>query len=285
MLRSMTGFGAARREDEGMRVSTEVRTVNGRHLKISVKAPSSVRSRDVEVEGVIRKRMARGSVSVSVHVKLTDPDRLVAIDEELAAAYQKAFRRLGLNEDSIPLLAGVVGGGEREELSDEEAAVVLATVDDAAAALVAMREREGEALRGLLVGMCDRIETLCDAVKTRAPNVAQDYKQKLHDRLARLLEGGEAGVDPQLVAREVAVFADRCDVTEEVDRIGGHLSQIRELFDAKEAAGRKLDFLGQELLRESNTIGSKSGDTEVSRLVIEMKSLVEQFKEQAANVE
>ncbi|MEE8409046.1 MAG: YicC/YloC family endoribonuclease [Myxococcota bacterium] len=285
VLKSMTGFGAARREQEGLRVSAEVRAVNGRYLKISVNVPSLVRSRDTEIESLIRKRLARGSVTVSVQVKLTDPERLVAIDEDLAAAYQKSFRRLGLNEDSIPLLPGVVGGCESEELSDQEAAAVIGTVDDAVAELVAMREREGKALRDLLTCMCDRIVDLCASVRARAPVVAQEYKQKLHDRLARLLAGGEAGVDPQLVAREVAVFADRCDVTEEVDRIGGHLVQIREQFDNSTAAGRKLEFLGQELLRESNTMGSKSGDTEISRLVIEMKSLVEQFKEQAANVE
>jgi uncharacterized protein (TIGR00255 family) len=190
-----------------------------------------------------------------------------------------------LSTDTIPLLAGVIGGNEAQELTGAEKAVVEEAATAALDALVAMRGREGRALAELVAGICDRIARLAAEVRSRAPAVVREYQQKLRDRLAALLADGEAAVDPQLVAREVAIFADRCDVTEEVDRLDAHLQQISELIAGPDSAGRKLDFLGQELLREANTIGSKSADAEIAHLVVELKAAVDQLKEQAANVE
>jgi uncharacterized protein (TIGR00255 family) len=282
---SMTGFGAGRHETAGLVVTVEARSVNGRHLKVAVKGPPAMRRREQRIEALARDKLRRGTVTVSVFVKQTDPERMIAIDGEVVVAYQTAFRRLGLPFDSIPTLPGVLGGVEREELSDAEALAVEAAVNGALDDLVAMRQREGQALADLFTDMCQRIEALCAAVRERAPTVVVEHQQKLHDRLEKLLGDGGPGVDAQLVAREVALFADRCDVTEEVDRIGAHLEQIRELVRTGDEAGRRLEFLGQELLREANTIGSKSSDPELGRAVIDLKAIIEQLKEQAANIE
>jgi uncharacterized protein (TIGR00255 family) len=280
----MTGFGAARSEGAGLAIDVEARSVNGRYLKVAVKCPPVVRAIEHQLEALARSRLQRGSVTLSVNVTQTDPDRLVAINEDVVAAYQAAFERLGLSTGTIPLLAGVIGG-EAQELTNDQSAVVQAAATEALEAMISMREREGKALAELVLAMCDRIVELAAGVRERGPAVVREYKRKLEDRLAALLADGEASVDPQLLAREVAVFANRSDVTEEVDRLDAHIRQVRELVAGPKSAGRRLDFLGQELLREANTIGSKSADAELAHLVVELKATVDQLKEQAANVE
>ena len=251
MLRSMTGFGLGRAEATGLQVTAEIRSVNGRFLKVSIKAPSALSNRETELEALLRERL----------------------------------KRLGLPTQVIGLLPGVLDNATSEELPESEWVAIVQAVRQALAQLAQMREREGGALAVELLAICDRLEAVRSTVLERAPVVVQEYRLKLSTRLSLLLDAGTAGVDRDLVAREVAVFADRCDVAEELMRLKAHLDQVQGLVNSGDDVGRRLDFLSQEMLREANTIGSKSADGALAHAVIELKSLIEQVKEQVANVE
>lgn len=287
MLMSMTGFGTARKDTGEATVVVEVRSVNGRFLKTNFKVPASLSGLEAQLETLVKKKLRRGSVTVNVFITTLNAEQLVRINESVVRAYQATFARLGLNTDCIPTLPGVVdrANHERTELPFELLSVVESCTQEALEQLCVMRAREGKALVELLTDLCTRLDTECAAVRERAPAVVIEYQQRLHTRIAQLLGGVEGPVDPQFLAREVAIFADRCDITEEVDRLGAHLDQVRGLLQAGGEAGRTLEFLAQEMHREVNTMGSKSADSELSRHVVCLKSDVERFKEQVANVE
>ncbi len=283
-LRSMTGFGSATQETAGLRISVECRSVNGRYLKINTKLPDVLRAEEPTFEKLLKERLQRGTVTLSVRIERTDPEALVSVNEDVVRAYQAVFDRLGLSKDGIPTLPGVLGSA-RSELSAEQIAGVRSACTEAVDALVEMREQEGRALESHLRQLCEGIAAERHKVLERAPAVVEEYRNKLKERIDAMLEGSGAELDDATLAREVAVYASRSDVTEEVERIVSHLDQIDGLLKSGDAAGRTLDFLGQELHREVNTIGSKSSDVALGRSVIEMKALVDRFKEQAANVE
>lgn len=285
-LYSMTGFGRAVNEADGLRVSSELKSVNGRGLKLSIKAPSSLAARESLLESKLRERLNRGTVTLVLRVQLTDPSAVVAIDEQVVRAYQDVFRRLNLAEDRIPLMPGVIAQNGNDSLGDAEWTTVCETVNAALDDLVAMRSREGEAMSGVVCGLLDNVASLRDSIAERAPAVVLEYQQKLRERIEQLLEGEDrVRLEPEHLAREVALFADRCDVTEEIDRLHAHVTQARELIAKGGDIGRTLEFVAQEMHREVNTIGSKSSDAQLSKLVIRLKSEVAKIKEQVANIE
>jgi uncharacterized protein (TIGR00255 family) len=266
-------------------VAVEVRSVNGRFFKMTTKMPAWLSAREPQLEALVKEHVLRGSVTMTVFFRRTDIEHLAAIDEEMVIAYQTAFRRLGLAEDAIPLLKGVIGSAEPEMVSDDEWRTVEAAVREALAAMAKAREREGRALQEVLLAACNRLAGLHDALRERTPQLPGEVQARLHHRLTALLAGSDVAVDPQMVAREVAVLADRSDVSEEMDRLAAHIEHTRELLDDGKGAGRKLEFIAQEMLREVNTMGSKSSDVTLARLVIELKTVIEQLKEQLANIE
>lgn len=283
-LRSMTGFGAARCESDTLTVSVEAKAVNGRFLKVSLKAPPSLSVHELDLETIAKQKLRRGSVTITVYLQGRTPEAFVAIDETVVRAYQEVFRRLGLPEDRIPTMPGVVAA-RSEPVSDEDWQQVAGAVGDALEQLIAMREREGGALASALGGMLDAIDDLRERVAERSPVVVREYRDKLATRIAALLGDQEIELDPDALAREVALFADRCDVTEEIDRLAAHVDQARQLLAGGGEVGRKLEFLAQEMHREVNTIGSKSNDIDLSRTVVDLKSTLEKIKEQVANIE
>jgi uncharacterized protein (TIGR00255 family) len=284
MIRSMTGFGAAERQGAGVVASAEVKSTNGRFLKLSMRLPPALSAREQDLEALVRTRLRRGSATLKIELRQEKPSAVVKVDEEVVKAYQEIFRRLGVSEEPLATLPGVLVGG-REEVDDEAFAVVRKAVEAALDELVIMRQREGKSLAAFLGGICDRIEELAREVRSRAPSVVLEYRDRLHTRITALVEGFGTAIDAQLVAREVALFADRCDITEELDRLGSHVAQVRELLTRGEEAGRTLDFLSQEMVREANTTGSKSADASLGRLVVQLKTEIERFKEQVANDE
>ena len=284
----MTGFGSARRDLPDCQVVVEARAVNGRFLKTTTKLPSHLNVLEAPLEARAKARLRRGSLALSVFVARGGPEALVRVNESVVRAYQEVFARLGLVGDCIPMLPGVMGGSgsaEREEVSEALLGAVQACADEALTQLLEMRRREGQALVTVLADLCDRLDANRAQVRDRAPTVVAEYQTRSHGRLNALLSGADLPVDDAVLAREVAVFADRCDVTEEVDRLGAHLAQVRGLLEDGGEVGRTLEFLAQEMHREVNTIGSKSSDTLLSRVVVQMKADVERFKEQVANVE
>ncbi|MEZ4270340.1 MAG: YicC/YloC family endoribonuclease [Myxococcota bacterium] len=281
----MTGFGAARGNLANYEVSVELKSVNGRFLKIHSKLPPNMASRELEAEGLLKSRLRRGSVTLSLRARCTDPEGLVTINDDVVRAYQSHFRRLGLSEERIPQLPGVLNQ-EREEAPDDSLWQAMAEIiAEALGELVRMREREGGALKTMIEQLCAAIETLRLQVKSRSTVVVTEYQAKLQQRLEVLLADSQISLDSQQVAREVAILADRSDVTEEIERLGAHLTQISQLLNKGGEMGRQLDFLAQEMLREANTIGSKSADAEISRYVIDLKTEIERVKEQVANIE
>jgi uncharacterized protein (TIGR00255 family) len=290
----MTGFGAAAREGEGLRVEVEARSVNHRHLHVALRAPPAVEARLADVEALVRAAVARGSVTLSVQLRRTRaaaPARIVTpVLQDYAAQLRDAASELGLELRDIDLgallrLPGVVEDAPASALTDAEFAVLAAAVEEALATLVRMREREGAQLAPELLSLVDELERHAARVERRLPEVVQAHFRRLRERLDALLAERQAGVPDELLAREVAVLADRSDVAEELQRLRSHAAQWRAAVSEGGVAGRRLDFLSQELGREANTLGAKSSDAEVSAAVVDLKVTVERLREQAANLE
>ncbi len=285
MAISMTGFGRAQTECAGHQIAVEIKSVNGRFFKVFCKLPTSLQTHEGTVEQQVRGRLARGSVSVHVRLTRGAHHTPVRINEAAVRAYQESFARLGLCADSIATLPGVLQAGDEGPDTVEAGAALAKAVSTALDALEGMRRAEGAALVQVLQSLCDRIAGLLEDVRLRAPVVVREYQSKLHERLRHLLADATVSLDPGFLAREVAVFADRCDITEEIDRLATHLQQIRNKLSQADECGRTLDFLSQEMHREVNTMGSKSADATLSLCIVDLKADIERFKEQAANIE
>ena len=294
MIRSMTGFGAAAHEQDGARCQVEIRSVNNRFFKASMRLPSEFDQMEPEIEALAMRRLVRGSVTISVRwteVASRTVARINVAALEAYAAQLRAAAPAGVSPDvrvaDLLGLPGVVRDDRDDAVADSARPLVLRLVDQACDALLAAREREGEALRALLAEFGAQVHAGLDAVRARAPQVIAGYQERLRQRLAAALKELGAAVSDADLVREVAIFAERSDIAEEIARLGGHLDQFRAIIDPAnpQPAGRALDFLAQEMLREANTIASKSGDVEISRRVVEIKTAIDRIKEQAQNAE
>ena len=293
MIRSMTGFGSGRAQVQGETISVELRSVNGKFCDVKPHLPRELLSLESELARTVKARLARGVIDAFVRREGTETARAAVprVDLPLAAAYAKALREmtasLGLSgEPSLQDLAQLEGvltlAEEPPDLAAATAALKLA-LEVALGALESMRRSEGEALARDLSGRLDALEAGAALIRTLAPQAVDGYRERLAGRIAELSRGGPA--DPQRLAQEVAFFADRTDVTEELTRLASHLVQLRGLLSSEAPAGRKLEFLVQEVHREVNTIGSKSQHAAISRQVVELKAELERVREQLANIE
>jgi uncharacterized protein (TIGR00255 family) len=284
----MTGFGAARREAADVVAQVEVRSVNNRHLAVSLRAPAAFDARQQELEGVVRARLARGSVNVTIGVRARREAAPSRINAAVVEDYARQLASAGLPTSpdviaQVLRLPGVLEDAPQDAFGDAEVDLARDALGAAVAALVEMREREGSALATELAAGAAEVERLAAVVAARAPEAVKAAHERLKERLAALL--GDATVPAELVAREIAVLADRTDVAEEVARLGSHVAQWRAALSEGGPIGRRLDFLAQEMGREANTIGSKSQDETIARAVVDLKVAIERLKEQAANVE
>ena len=294
MIRSMTGFGAAAHEQDGARWAVEIRSVNNRFFKAVLRLPSDLEAFEPDIEALVMRRLTRGSVTVTVRCTQVAAKAVARINVPALEAYAAQLRSAapaGLSQEirlaDLLHLPGVVSDDRTEELAETARPVVMRLVNEACDALLVMREREGEALRLLLADFGAQIQERLDAVRVRAPEVVHGYQDRLRQRLAAALKELGAGVSDTDLVKEVAIFAERADIAEEIARLGGHVEQFRTIIDPSnpQPAGRALDFLAQEMLREANTIASKSGDVEISRRVVEIKTAIDRIKEQAQNAE
>ena len=291
MIRSMTGFGAGHGSAGSEALDVEVRSVNHKFCEVKVRLPRELAALELDAAKLVRERLARGGVDVSVRRGGSAGGLVPRVDLELAQAYARAFEelraRLGLS--GAPTIADVAAaeGVIRldERALDVEAAreALRAGLGGALDALVAMRMREGEALARDLEGRLDVVEGLVARAAALVPRSVEHLRARLAERVEELSRG--VALDPARLAQEVALLADRTDVTEEVTRLGSHLAQARALVRGSEPAGRKLDFLVQEMHREVNTIGSKSQSAEIAAIVVSAKAEVERLREQVQNVE
>jgi len=292
MIRSMTGYGKGQGNADGITLTVELKSVNHRYMDITVKSPRSLLPFEAEIKKKVGERLRRGKVDVFINQEFATAGGTVPVlNRPLAEAYVRLFDEMRSDfpvEGSIPLalLAAqkdvilVTEGSVPEELIrgclDEG---LLRALD----AMEKMRLAEGESTRIDMEERLSVVEGFLVGVEERAPQVPIEWQAKLKDRLARLQTDVE--FDPQRLAQELALFADRCDISEELVRFKSHLQQFRGLFAVADPVGRQMDFLAQELNREVNTMGSKSNDAELTRQVVAIKAELEKVREQIQNVE
>jgi uncharacterized protein (TIGR00255 family) len=295
MIRSMTGFGAASAQDDGAHYVLEIRSLNNRYFKAQVRLPEELLGLEAELEAALAKRITRGSVMISVRFADMSADAAAQINVNVIQRYlEQVISIEGLSHDAARIdlaallgLPGVLITDTDETRLTRARDVLLKLLATASDRLIVMREREGETLHDDLHQHCSRIADHLEVVADRAPRIIELYQEKLRQRMESLLAKSGAAVREEDLLREVAVFAERSDIAEEVARLQGHLAQFGEIIDADgdEPSGRTLDFIAQEMLREANTIASKCLDVEVSRRIVEIKGAIDRIKEQVQNVE
>ncbi len=290
----MTGHGEAHRHADGVSVAVEVRTVNNRYLKFSFRATEGYQSLEPQVESLVRRHVRRGTIQVGLVVDREPRAEDYRLNEVVLQGYLAQIERLvGQTKATEPVpiasllaLPGVVREPTAElELIEAQWPLIESVLMQALASLDTMRSDEGRTMAGDLTANARAIAAELAAVQRRAPQVVEAYRTRLADRLNKLL--GELGVQiqPADIVREVGIFAERSDIAEEIVRLRSHLEQFDTVMATDESSGRKLEFLTQEMFRETNTIGSKANDAEIARHVIEMKSAIERMREMIQNVE
>lgn len=288
-MRSMTGYGRGVAEHAGVRATVDLRAVNHRFLDIKVRATGLAPAIEDAITSKIRTALERGAITVSVNIDraahLTGPRIDNAAARHAAEMLVQLATQLGLAKPDMALVLaqpGVVVDSGVETGQDPTG--VIAALDSALAQLDQMRKTEGIALGLELTARLDELTTLRTQIATLAANVPAMVSKRLHERVKRLLDS-ETAVDPARLAQEVALLADRADVTEELVRLASHVDQMKALIAGEAPAGRRLDFLVQEIGRELNTIGSKSTVAEISSTVVDAKAVLEKVREQVQNVE
>ena len=289
-MRSMTGYGRRQTARDGREMTVEVKTVNHRFLDTSLRLPRHLGFAEEQVKKQLAAALRRGHVDVFVTYRNARPDaRRVVCDPALAAAYRDAMADLAAAtgaQNDVPLwqyaqLPDVLTVTENEEDREAVWALLSDTLAEALDEVNDMRLREGAALKADLTLHLELLEQLRQRIALRAPDVVRDYQQRLTQRIA---EAGVSDLDPQRVVQEVAIFADRAAIDEELARLDSHIRQAYRLMEGEEC-GSKLNFLVQEMNREVNTIGSKALDSEIAKLVVDAKSEIEKLREQIQNVE
>lgn len=295
----MTGFGDASRQVDQVHYAIEVRSVNNRFFKATVRLPDAIAGLEAELETQLRKRLSRGSVTLVVKMRDPTADAPKGINQQVLDGYLASLKQVhaqvassdqATNIDLTALLAlpGVLQLDDLEETAISRARpTVMELTDQACDRLLAMRLTEGKAIAEDLAGQRQVIRTLIESVAEWVPQVVEEYHTRLRGRIDDLIARAALKVEERELIHEVAVFAERSDISEEVTRMHGHLDQFEKIIGSSddEPAGRTLDFLTQELLREANTIASKSNDAGISRAIVEAKGAIDRIKEQVQNVE
>lgn len=289
---SMTGYGRGVKNDGGLEVTAEIKTVNNRYLDISVKCPKIFNAYEEVIRTQIREKLTRGHADVFIsYTDKRDRPKTLYLDIPAARAYVESARAIKkefpeLEDDftvsSLMRQSDVLRQEDNASADEELIAALNSALGDALSKLNAMREVEGKKLSDDMLARVATIETLVGGIKERAPLVAEDYKKRLSEKIKAYTES--VNPDEGRLLTEVAVFADRSNIDEELTRLSSHISQFREI--AKERlVGRKLDFLVQEFNREANTICSKSNDLQITKLGLQLKNEIEKIREQVQNVE
>jgi uncharacterized protein (TIGR00255 family) len=294
VLLSMTGHGEAHRHEKNVVVAVEVRTINNRFFKLTVRSSENYAALEPQIEDVVRQQVRRGTVQVTLRVDRDPTPDDYQLNEVVLASYRRQLERmherLHISEpvrlETLLTLPGVVNEKySHDDAVESEWPIVKATLLEALTNLDRMRREEGAAMTIDLRDNCRTLLAELDKVVVRAPVVVENYRTRITDRLNKLLSELGVSVQPTDIIREVGLFADRSDISEEMVRLRSHLEQFEAFIEESESNGRKLDFLIQEMFRETNTIGSKSNDAEIARHVVEMKTAIERMREMIQNVE
>ena len=289
----MTGHGEARGQNDRVSLTVEVRSVNNRHLKLSVRCPDAFLALEANIDRLVRNRLARGSVSMSLKVRQLQDFAPAKINHEAITEYWRQLTEIAEAVQTEPPsdlgsllgLPGIVEETESRSVEESDWPLFEAVIGEALEHLELFRREEGRSMQAELESLAKSIETQLAAIEQITPQVVTSYRDRLHVRVNDLLKGTNLQVEESDLLREVSIFADRCDITEEITRLKSHLSQHSTLLAAETSAGRKLDFLGQEMFRELNTIGSKANDVRISHLIVDMKAAIEKMREIIQNIE
>jgi len=294
MLNSMTGYGEAIDELEGISYAVEIKAVNNRYLKTIIKLPEVVAFLEDAIDKELRRHLSRGTINYVLRFKSVSANALFEIDEvtlkSLVAKLKALSASVGV-EGAIDVASLLELPGMVQPVTpDDEQRVkitefVLRLTAEALDRLKHMREAEGAFLDADLRKHCDAIHHELESVRQRSESVVLEYAKRLRKRVDELLAEAKLKLDEQTLAREVAILADRSDISEEMARLDAHLQQFAQICRTDGQAGRRLDFLSQEMLREANTVASKAGDARIARSVVDIKCLIERLKEQIQNVE
>jgi uncharacterized protein (TIGR00255 family) len=290
----MTGYGEAQGEADGVSYAVEIKTVNNRYFKNIIKLPEPVTFLEEDIDRLLRKNISRGTVNYALRLKDASASALFDIDEAALQVVTEKLSRAGsssgikgtIDIGNLLTLPGII----QPALPDKEKAehvrkYVLQISQQALDKLKQMRATEGGYLEADLKKCCDIIEKDLEQIRGRSSIVIKEYSEKLKKRVNELLAHAELKIDEAILAREVAIFAERSDISEEVSRLDSHLQQFEQCLNGIDQVGRRLDFISQEMLREANTIASKASDTETTRYVVNIKCQIDRIKEQVQNIE
>lgn len=292
MIKSMTGYGRVVALLDGRNIAVEAKSVNHRFLEISLRTPSALFPLEMEYKKKIGERFKRGRIDVSIRLEGEGADTSkVNLNLEIAHNYFDVLSRLKaefhlqepITLKSLTVFRDIFTPSSETELNPDFLSQVEKTLQEALSMLVNMRQDEGMALYSDMQMRLKVITEIMETIRLRAPQVVLEYQKRLADRIKELTAGYV--LDDARLAQEVAIMADRCDITEELVRMQSHINQFEALLQSEDAEGKKIDFLLQEMNREINTIGSKSNNAEIARQVIEAKSELGKLREQAQNIE
>ncbi len=290
----MTGYGEAQGEVNGVSYLVEIKTVNHRYFKAIIRLPESVAFLEEDIERLLRNNMSRGTINYVLRLKNSSENALFDIDETALETVMEKLNRAGssagikgvIDIGNLLSLPGIIQPALPDKKASERIRQkVLEVTREAIDKVKQMRAAEGGFLEADLKKHCSAIEKDLGQIRVRAGIVLQEYATKLKQRVDSLLAEVKLKMDEETLAREVAIFADRSDISEEIARLDSHLQQFIQACRSNELAGRRLDFISQEMLREANTIASKASDTDIIRCVVDIKCRVDRIKEQVQNVE
>jgi uncharacterized protein (TIGR00255 family) len=290
----MTGFGEAQRKNATMAVSAEVRTINSRYFKLTVRSGEGYSMLEPLVEGLVREHIKRGTVQVTLRIDRArssddyrlDTGVLTGYREQLDKLYREWHVTQPVSLENLLALPGVVQqNGAASFDAERDWPLVRETLEEAMRQMTKMRSDEGRAMAADLAANCASVAGELDAIDTRAPQVREAYRERLTERISKSLEEFKITLQPGDLIRELSIYAERSDISEEIVRLRSHLEQFGATLELDESSGRKLEFLTQEMFRETNTIGSKANDVQISRHVIEIKAAIERIREMIQNVE
>jgi uncharacterized protein (TIGR00255 family) len=295
MISSMTGYGESQGETDGVTYVVEIRALNNRYLKTNIKLPDTAAFLEEALDKLLRENLSRGTINYVLRLKGTSANMGFEINETILQSYVEKLTRIATGsaeadcQIDIASLLAIPGILEPVSPNEETAAkireMVLKLSKQALEQLKQMRLTEGAALAADLENHCKATKQVLEKIIARREVVLQEYKNKLQKRVNALLASAKLELDEDTLAREVAVFADRADISEEIARLDSHLQQFADSCQTNNKAGRRLDFICQEMLREANTIASKTSDTEIAHWVVDIKCQIDRIKEQVQNIE
>ena len=292
MLRSMTGYGRSQKILNGRDILVEIRSVNHRYYEYSSRIPRAYAYIDDKLKALLKSGISRGKVEVSVTINnIEGKDTEIAINKGVAEGYVKALRsvaeELGLKDDlalsNLTKLPDVFTIQKTPDNEEEIWSDVSQVASEALERFVSMRVTEGEKLRSDILEKADFILTMVAKVEELSPKTVENYRSRLYQKLSEVLE--DKNVDEQRIVTEAAIFSEKVAVDEETVRLRSHIGQLKAMLSSEETVGRKLDFIVQEMNRETNTIGSKAQDLDITKIVVDVKAEIEKIREQIQNIE